>query len=76
MKVLLIIPPVSKIVQKEPPLGILYIASYLREKIPEVNLFLLDYNLNAFNTKSFIESLKKIKPDIVGITAKDKRSSG
>ena len=64
MRVLLVFPNM-KIRTGEPPLGIAYIASYLRERGVDVNI--LDSTFN--NSFSFIEkTIKQKKPDVLGIS--------
>jgi radical SAM superfamily enzyme YgiQ (UPF0313 family) len=49
-----------------PPLGILYLASYLRSKMPEVEIKITDGCRISY--KNTIEEIGKFKPDIVGIS--------
>lgn len=50
-----------------PPLGITYIAAYLREKIPNINIKIIDACLLEKSNSKIIEELKIFNPDIVGI---------
>jgi len=61
MKVLLVAPE-TKTRVKMPPLGLLYIAGYLRSK--GVNVKVLDLNVN----KGFENELRVYKPSVVGIS--------
>ena len=64
MRVLLVFPNM-KIKTGEPPLGVAYIASYLRERGIKVNIIDTTFK----NSYSFIRSaIKKQRPDIVGVS--------
>lgn len=65
MKVILVFPR-FKYRSGDPPLGIAYVASYLREHVKDVELSILDttFNPSFENVKSVLE---REKPDIVGI---------
>jgi len=65
MNVLLVFPR-PKIITGDPPLGIAYVASYLRERIPGINIKILDTTFNN-NSKFIIKNIKETKPDIMGI---------
>ena len=79
MKILLIYPPSLNAVKEmmvqtegegighKPPLGIMYIASYL-QKYTEHDITLLDAQVQKMDTKQVLEYIKKINPDIIGIT--------
>lgn len=81
MRILLINPPDENLISSElpkfiirgylpkyaPPLGILYIASYLQKYSP-YKIFIFDYKVRNFTENSFKEDLLKISPDVVGIT--------
>jgi len=49
-----------------PPLGIMYIASYLRGKISDVNVSLLD--AATLTPQEFVQGVKQIDPDILGLS--------
>lgn len=49
----------------DPPLGLAYLAAYIREKCNFVNLKILD----QLTDKEIIKKIKKEKPDIIGLTA-------
>jgi radical SAM superfamily enzyme YgiQ (UPF0313 family) len=49
-----------------PPLGILYIASYLREKLPEVEIKITDGLLKGYDNT--ISEVRDFKPDVLGIS--------
>jgi radical SAM superfamily enzyme YgiQ (UPF0313 family) len=78
MNVLLINPPFvlsedspySKTGAVLPPLGLLYIAAYLRDKHPEFNINVLDAASYKYNLvdDGFKERLSGFLPDVVGIT--------
>ena len=48
-----------------PSLGILYIISYLREKFNDLNIYYVKGNMNM---KQYIEKIKRISPDIYGLS--------
>lgn len=52
----------------KPPLGILYIASYLA-KYSKHNITVLDAQVEAWDSMELVDSILVLKPDIVGITA-------
>jgi len=80
MKVLLINPPISNILdpslpkilqEKEdpmPPLGLMYLASYLEQK-SDHSVKILDCQIENLNYNQLKEIIKQDKPDVVGITA-------
>jgi len=47
------------------PLGLLYIASYLRAS--SIDVFVLDLSILGLNRDQIIEEIKRLKPDIVGL---------
>jgi magnesium-protoporphyrin IX monomethyl ester (oxidative) cyclase len=49
-----------------PPLGIMYIASYVRAKLPDINFSLIDGENRA--PKTLIDNIKHLKPDVVGLS--------
>lgn len=52
-----------------PPLGIGYLASYLKEKEPDSKIKLIDMRVTPLPDHEFIKEVKEFKPDIVGISA-------
>jgi anaerobic magnesium-protoporphyrin IX monomethyl ester cyclase len=66
---ILLIRPSSGMWQITTPLGLVCIASYLRQEIPEVEILILDNHLEKRSLKSVAEVIQDWKPDIVGITA-------
>ncbi len=52
-----------------PPLGMLNILEYTREKLPRHEYFFKDFNLHKSNAGEQVRYLKEIKPDIIGIGA-------
>jgi len=52
-----------------PPLGILYIASYLEKFAPEHKVYLLDCVSEKISYDALREKLKEIKPDLAGISS-------
>lgn len=73
MKILLINPPYTNFEGiKESgghmmPLNLAYLAAYLRERV-KCKIVILDAEVRGLNYKQIKESLKKEKPDIVGVT--------
>lgn len=59
---------VKKVVAIYPPLGLAYIASYLRENL-DVSVEIIDAYAHNLSDEEYRNKIKKIKPDIVGITA-------
>lgn len=67
MKVVLVFPRM-KHPSGDPPLGVAYIASYLRENVKDVKVKIIDTTFN--NSWTFVEdSIKKERPDVVGVHA-------
>jgi len=63
MKVYLINP--DYMLYSNPPLGLAYISSYIKKKIPEIEIKILD----QISYKKIINIIKKDKPEIVGLTS-------
>ena len=57
-----------------PPLGILYIAGYLREKMPEVELMALDGYREEESV--LIQKILEFKPDVLGISCTTQAANG
>jgi anaerobic magnesium-protoporphyrin IX monomethyl ester cyclase len=68
MRVLLI-KPSSGMLQIVPPLGLVCVASYLRQEIPEVETRIFDNHLEKRSPEGVIEFIRDWKPDIIGITS-------
>jgi len=51
------------------PLGIMYLAGYLRKFLPELQIQLLDMLPEKFTIESLAEKISEFKPDILGISA-------
>jgi radical SAM superfamily enzyme YgiQ (UPF0313 family) len=75
MKVLLINPSkqkeihvdkVAKVRNNLPPLGLLYIASYLKSRH---DIKVIDMSLSQSNMKDLIETIDNFSPDVVGLTS-------
>jgi radical SAM superfamily enzyme YgiQ (UPF0313 family) len=60
--------PYSKTGAVLPPLGLLYIASYLRHRHPEFNIHILDAPAFRLTLKDFEEKIRDYSPDVIGIT--------
>lgn len=52
-----------------PPLGIAYLAGYLREKEPWINLKLVDLRAERMDEMKLFETIKDFCPDVVGISS-------
>ncbi len=52
-----------------PPLGILYLASYINKYAQDIKAEILDVGAEKLNLNDFTEKLKTIKPDIIGISS-------
>jgi radical SAM superfamily enzyme YgiQ (UPF0313 family) len=68
MNILLINPQSNIFVYKSPPLGILYIASALRQS-GYSEIFVLDANADPVDRKKLEVLIRRINPRIVGVTA-------
>ncbi|MDP2939644.1 MAG: radical SAM protein [Candidatus Omnitrophota bacterium] len=76
MNVLLINPPYSLVEYNVysktgavlPPLGLLYIAAYVRERCRNIDVCILDSSAYKLDFEGFQKELKDFQPDIVGIT--------
>jgi len=60
--------PYSKTGATLPPLGLLYIASYLRQIHPEYSINVLDSPSFKLSSNDFENKLNEFKPDIIGIS--------
>ena len=58
--------PRFKYISGDPPLGIAYIAAYLKEKLPDVDVSIIDTTFDR-SLEIVRKSLEDINPDIVGI---------
>lgn len=68
MKIVIADPPNAKnqwLIANHPNLGVLYLISYLREKIDDVEIFYLDAHLSL---DEHIQRLSEIMPDIYGLS--------
>lgn len=66
MKVLLVNPPTrNEHVPENPPLGLLYLASALRERH---DVWVLDFDALKYDWEQIKNRLKKEEPDVIGIT--------
>ncbi|MDD5650617.1 MAG: radical SAM protein [Candidatus Nanoarchaeia archaeon] len=52
-----------------PPMGLGYLASYLKNKIKDIDITILDCLKEKYDYNKFYEYVKQNKPDIVGMTA-------
>lgn len=79
MKILLVNPPISKIIDPSlpailleeedsmPPLGLMYLAAYL-QKYSHHDVEILDCQIEKINQSQLKERILLLKPDVVGIT--------
>ena len=51
------------------PLGISYLVTYLRERLPHYRIRVFDFNLST--TDSFLECLKDFQPDYIGLSLRN-----
>ena len=68
MKVLLVKVP-SDMHVILPPIGLGYLASYLKNTIKDIDIIILDCLKEKYDHKKFSEYISKEKPDLVGMTA-------
>jgi len=68
MKILLIRPN-SKIVRTPPPLGLLYLASYIKKMEPGIDLKIVDARRTRLASDAVKGIIEEFNPDIIGITA-------
>ncbi len=52
-----------------PPIGLGYVAAYLKNKIKDIDIKILDCLKEGYNHKDFKEYILKEKPNVVGLTA-------
>ncbi len=50
-----------------PPLGLMYLASYARTALPEVEFRIVESSLSCPDDKRFIRILNEFQPDVVGV---------
>jgi len=50
-----------------PPIGLMYLASYVRTSLPQVELRIVESSLSTPDDESFVRLLEEFKPDFVGI---------
>ncbi len=50
------------------PLGLLYIASYLRKKIPGIEILVIDAPLDDLSSQEVAAKIKEFEPDLIGLT--------
>jgi len=65
MEILLVVPP-SSALTVTPPIGLGYLVSVLREGGYDARI--LDAQLQSFDAEKTLEKIKKIKPDVLGIS--------
>ena len=68
MKILLVKPP-STTNFDNLPLGIGYLGTYLKNKISDIEVIILDCSLKRYNHDDFIKSVTRIQPNVVGVSA-------
>lgn len=52
----------------KPPLGILYLAAYLNEQVPNCEVVLLDAQAAEFDVAQTLEAILAQRPDVLGVT--------
>jgi len=76
-KVMLVSPPYYKpysarenrqIQADSAPLGLGYIASYILEKMPEIEVKIIDYGVETFSPERWKQELQAFKPQVVGLS--------
>jgi anaerobic magnesium-protoporphyrin IX monomethyl ester cyclase len=50
-----------------PPLGLMYLASYARTKLPDIEFRIVESSLSSPDDERFIQILNDFQPDVVGI---------
>jgi len=51
------------------PLGLMYLASYLRQRLPELELEIVDMIPEGLDLKGLIQRVGEFQPDLVGVSA-------
>jgi anaerobic magnesium-protoporphyrin IX monomethyl ester cyclase len=59
----------SRVTGIMPPLNLIYLGSYLKQKAPDIHVSILDLELNPMNSLQLARKLNREKIDLVGITA-------
>ncbi|MBN1347071.1 MAG: cobalamin-dependent protein [Phycisphaerae bacterium] len=60
----------------EPPLGIMYLANYLRQQQPGIELRIIDMTPKNMSYARLTDQIRAFKPDMVGVTALTVESRG
>jgi len=60
----------------EPPLGVMYLASYLRQQQGDIELGIIDMTPENMNYAQLADRMRSFNPDLVGITALTVESRG
>src|SRR3989304_6506502 len=68
MKVLLVKPPANRHAVI-PPIGLGYIAAYLKSKIENISIDIIDCLKEGYDDSKFSEYVYETRPNIVGISA-------
>jgi len=70
MKVLFAVPKTSYKAQEKRylPLGVAYLASYLRQFNKNLQIKIVDYNIQEYSTANWIAEIDKFHPDIVAVS--------
>src|ERR1035441_10239246 len=50
-----------------PPLGLMYLASYARTALPEIEFRIVESSLSCPDDERFIRILNEFQPDVVGV---------
>ena len=69
-RIMLVYPPLGSQArtQKTPPLGLMFIASYLLGRETNVEIKILDYAISPFTNEGFMKELMTFAPHIVGMS--------
>jgi radical SAM superfamily enzyme YgiQ (UPF0313 family) len=68
-KILLVFPPyIRQALSDFQPIGISYIASYILNKNPSLNVKLIDYTVEKFTPERWRKELEDFEPEVVGIS--------
>ncbi len=69
MKVLFIMPKIEHVARVDfPPIGLACLAAYLRQKIGSIKIKIIDFGVENFSEKRFVNTLNIFKPDFLGVS--------
>lgn len=68
-RILLVFPPYTREALSDyQPIGISYIASYILNKCPQLDIRLIDFTVEKFSIEGWRQELRDFKPEVVGIS--------